>query len=181
RLFQAAQRARAKAERAASENRRLYRQAEESSHLKEEFLATVSHELRNPLNAILGWSRMLRAGQIPEAGVSKALETIERNARAQAQLIDDLLDVSRIITGKLRMDVRPADPNIFIEAAIEAVKPAAKAKGVRIQKVLDTAIAPVPGDPARLQQVVWNLLSNAIKFTQRDGRVQVRLERVNSH
>jgi PAS domain S-box-containing protein len=181
RLFEASKRAHADAERAANENEELYRQAEESSQLKEEFLATVSHELRNPLNAILGWSRMLRAGQVPADSVSKALDTIERNARTQAQLIDDLLDVSRIITGKLRMDVRPADPNLFIEAAIEAVRPAAEAKGVKVQKVVDTGIAAVPGDPTRLQQVVWNLLSNAIKFTARDGRVQVRLERVNSH
>ena len=181
RLYEASKRARAEAELAATENERLYRRALESSQLKEEFLATVSHELRNPLNAILGWSRMLRNGQIPEAGVSKALDTIERNARAQAQLIDDLLDVSRIITGKLRMDVRPADPNLFIEAAIEAVQPAADAKGVRMQKIMDTGMVPVPGDPIRLQQVVWNLLSNAIKFTARGGTVQVRLERVNSH
>lgn len=181
RLYEATRRARAEAELAASENERLYRRALESSQLKEEFLATVSHELRNPLNAILGWSRMLRKGQIPEAGVAKALDTIERNARAQAQLIDDLLDVSRIITGKLRMDVRPADPNMFIEAAIEAVQPAADAKGVRMQKIMDTGMVPVPGDPIRLQQVVWNLLSNAIKFTARGGIVQVRLERVNSH
>jgi len=181
RLYEAAQLARVEAERSAKENERLYRQAQESSQLKEEFLATVSHELRNPLNAILGWSRMLRGGQISPDGVSKALDTIERNARAQAQLIDDLLDVSRIITGKLRMDVRPADPNQFIEAAIEAVKPAAEAKGVRLQKVMDTGVLSVPGDPVRLQQVVWNLLSNAIKFTPRGGRVQVRLERVNSH
>lgn len=174
-------RARTEAEKAAADNERLYRQAQEASQLKEEFLATVSHELRNPLNAILGWSRMLRSGQVPENEVSKALETIERNARAQAQLIDDLLDVSRIITGKLRMDVRPADPNLFIEAAIDAVKPAAEAKGVRLQKIMDTSAVSVPGDPIRLQQVVWNLLSNAIKFTSRGGRVQVLLERVNSH
>jgi PAS domain S-box-containing protein len=181
RLYEAAKRARAEAELAAKENERLYRRALESSQLKEEFLATVSHELRNPLNAILGWSRMLRGGQIPEAGVAKALDTIERNARAQAQLIDDLLDVSRIITGKLRMDVRPADPNLFIEAAIEAIQPAADARGVRMQKIMDTGMVSVPGDPMRLQQVVWNLLSNAIKFTSRGGVVQVRLERVNSH
>lgn len=174
RLFEASQRA-------AAEKERLYRQAEEASQLKDEFLATVSHELRNPLNAILGWARMLRAGQIPAEGVPKALDTIERNARAQTQLIDDLLDVSRIITGKLRMDVRPTDPSLFIEAAIEAVQPAAEAKGVRIQKVMDTGGACVPGDPVRLQQVVWNLLSNAIKFTPRGGRVRVMLERVNSH
>lgn len=174
RLFEASQRA-------AAENEQLYRQAEESSQLKDEFLATVSHELRNPLNAIQGWAGMLRAGKIPQEGIPKALDTIERNARAQTQLIDDLLDVSRIITGKLRMDVRPTDPSFFIEAAIEAVQPAAEAKGVRIQKVMDTGGASVPGDPVRLQQVVWNLLSNAIKFTPRGGRVRVLLERINSH
>ena len=181
RLYEAAQRARTEAEKAAADNERLYRQAQEASQLKEEFLATVSHELRNPLNAILGWSRMLRSGQVSEDGVAKALETIERNAQAQTQLIDDLLDVSRIITGKLRMDVRPADPNLFIEAAIDAVKPIAEVKGVRLQKIMDTSAVSVPGDPIRLQQVVWNLLSNAIKFSDRGGRVQVRLERVNSH
>jgi PAS domain S-box-containing protein len=180
RLYEAAQRARAEAELAAEINERLYRQAEESSRLKEEFLATISHELRTPLNAILGWSRMLRTGLDP-ADAAKALDTIERNARAQAQLIDDLLDVSRIITGKLRMDVRPSDPNAFIEGAIEAVKPAAEAKGVRVQKIMDTGVVTVPGDPVRLQQVVWNLLSNAIKFTPRGGQVQVRMERVDSH
>jgi PAS domain S-box-containing protein len=180
RLFEAVERARAEAEAAAERNQRLYRQAEESSRLKEEFLATISHELRTPLNAILGWARMLRTG-LGEADSARALETIERNARAQAQLIDDLLDVSRIITGKLRMDVQAADPNSFIEAAIEAVRPAAEAKGVRVQKIIDTGLVTVQGDPVRLQQVVWNLLSNAIKFTPRDGRVQVRMERVNSH
>ena len=181
RLYESAEKARAEAEHSAAENERLYRQAEESSRLKEEFLATISHELRTPLNAILGWSRMLRSGQLSQEQSSKALETIERNARAQAQLIDDLLDVSRIVTGKLRMDVRAADPIAFIDAAIEAVRPAADAKGVRVQKIVDTGATSVPGDPVRLQQVVWNLLSNAIKFTPREGRVQVRLERVNSH
>jgi PAS domain S-box-containing protein len=181
RLYESAKKARAQAELAAAENEQLYRQAEESSRLKEEFLATISHELRTPLNAILGWSRMLRSGQLSEDQSSKALDTIERNARAQAQLIDDLLDVSRIVTGKLRMDVRPVDPIAFIDAAIEALRPAAEAKGVRVQKIVDTGAISVPGDPVRLQQVVWNLLSNAIKFTPRDGRVQVRLERINSH
>src|SRR6185436_6026993 len=166
---------------AEAETERLYRQAEESSRLKEEFLATISHELRTPLSAILGWARMLRLGQLTPDNTAKALDTIERNARAQAQLVDDLLDVSRIITGKLRMDVRPADPNAFIDAAVEAVRPAAEAKGVRVQKVMDTGLLSIPGDPVRLQQVVWNLLSNAIKFTPRDGRVQIRSERVNSH
>ena len=179
--LEATKKARAEAERAAAENERLYRQAEESSRLKEEFLATISHELRTPLSAILGWARMLRLGQLSPEDSAKALDTIERNARAQAQLVDDLLDVSRIITGKLRMDVRPSDPNSFIDAAVEAVRPAADAKGVRVQKVVDTGAILIPGDPVRLQQVVWNLLSNAIKFTPRGGRVQIRSERVNSH
>ena len=166
---------------AEAELERLYRQAEESSRLKEEFLATISHELRTPLSAILGWARMLRLGQLSQEHTAKALETIERNARAQAQLVDDLLDVSRIITGKLRMDVRPSDPSSFIDAAVESVRPAAEAKGVRVLKVMDTGPVSIPGDPVRLQQVVWNLLSNAIKFTPRGGRVQIRSERVNSH
>ncbi|MDX6696458.1 MAG: hypothetical protein QOF02_4061 [Blastocatellia bacterium] len=172
----------------AIENARLYREAqaarhaaEEASRLKDEFLATISHELRTPLTAMLGWAYLLRAGQLDEQGARGALETIERNARSQSQLIDDLLDVSRIITGKLRLDVRQIDPASFIGAAIEALRPAAEAKGVRIQKVMDTGISSIAGDPARMQQVVWNLLSNAIKFTPRGGRVQVRFERVNSH
>ena len=181
RLFEEAKRARREAEYAAAENENLYRKAEDSSRLKDEFLATISHELRTPLTAILGWARMLRSHQLSEQDYGKALETIERNAHAQAQLIDDLLDVSRIITGKLRMDVRPSNPNAFIEAAIEASTPAAVAKGVRIQKILDTGVLSVPGDPVRLQQIIWNLLSNAIKFTPRGGRVQIRLERINSH
>jgi PAS domain S-box-containing protein len=181
RLYEAAKKARTEAEQAAAANESLYRQAEESSRLKEEFLATISHELRTPLSAILGWARMLRMGQLSPENAAKALDTIERNARAQAQLVDDLLDVSRIITGKLRMDVRPADPKGFIDAAVEAVRPAAEAKGVRVQKVIDTGPISIPGDPVRLQQVVWNLLSNAIKFTPRGGRVQIRSERVNSH
>jgi PAS domain S-box-containing protein len=181
RLFESAKRAHAEAERAAGENERLYHEAQESSRLKDEFLATVSHELRTPLTAILGWAHMLRVGQFDANSATQAFETIERNARAQAQLIDDLLDVSRIITGKLRIDVRAVDPNSFIEAAVEAVRPAAEAKGVRLQKIIDTGAVSVAGDPVRLQQVIWNLLSNAIKFTPRGGRVQVRLERVNSH
>jgi hypothetical protein len=161
--------------------RRSAEELREANRLKDEFLATVSHELRTPLTAILGWAHLLRAGQLDKQSGNSALETIERNARAQAQLIDDLLDVSRIITGKLRLDVRQVDPGSFIEPAIEALRPAAEAKDVRIQKVMDTGIVSVAGDPARLQQVVWNLLSNAIKFTPKGGKVQVRLERINSH
>jgi PAS domain S-box-containing protein len=168
-------------ERLLESEREARREAEEASRLKDEFLANVSHELRTPLTAILGWAHMLRTGKFDADFALKAFETIERNARAQAQLIDDLLDVSRIVTGKLRIDVRPVDPNSFIEAAVEAVRPAAEAKGIRVQRVMDTGVLSVSGDPVRLQQVVWNLLSNAIKFTPRGGRVQVRLERVDSH
>jgi PAS domain S-box-containing protein len=163
------------------EQRRTAEELREANRLKDEFLATVSHELRTPLTAILGWAHLLRTGQLDDKSATGALETIERNARAQSQLIDDLLDVSRIITGNLRLDVRQLDPGSFIESAIDALGPAAKAKGVRIEKVLDSGVVSVAGDPSRLQQVVWNLLSNAIKFTPKGGRVQVRLERINSH
>ncbi len=163
------------------EQRRTAEELREASRLKDEFLATVSHELRTPLTAILGWSYLLRAGQLDTESAGGALVTIERNARAQSQLVDDLLDVSRIITGKLRLDIRHVDPGSFIESAIEALRPAAEAKNVRIQKVMDTGAISIAGDPARLQQVIWNLLANAIKFTPRGGRVQVRLERINSH
>ncbi len=174
RLYEAANKARADAEREAQ-------RAEESSRLKEEFLATISHELRTPLNAILGWTRILNAGKLPPEEARRALQTVERNARAQAQLIDDLLDVSRIITGKLRMDVRPTNPAAFAEAAIEAVQPAAVAKDIRIRKVFDANASTVAGDAVRLQQVVWNLLSNAVKFTAPGGRVEVSLQRIDSH
>lgn len=157
------------------------KEAETANRTKDEFLATVSHELRTPLNAILGWARLLRAGRLDQAGVTRAYETLENNARAQAQLIEDLLDVSRIISGKLRLDVRPLDLATVIEAAIETTRPAADAKGIRVVKVLDPLPSPVTGDGDRLQQVVWNLLSNAIKFTPKGGRVLIRLERVNSH
>jgi signal transduction histidine kinase len=156
-------------------------EAEAASRLKDEFLATVSHELRTPLTAVLGWIHILRGGKLDDAAATHALEIIERNARSQNQLIEDLLDVSRIITGKLRLDVRPVDAAAIIESAIEAVLPAAEAKEIRVQKILDTRMSSILGDPARLQQVIWNLLSNAIKFTPHGGRVLVRLERINSH
>jgi signal transduction histidine kinase len=155
--------------------------AEAANRLKDEFLATVSHELRTPLTAVLGWVHLLRAGHLDEKHSKRAVETIERNARSQVQLIDDLLDVSRIITGKLRLDVRPLDPATPVESAVEAVLPAADSKEIRIQKMLDTNLSSISGDAARLQQVVWNLLSNAIKFTPRGGRVAVRLARAESH
>ena len=156
-------------------------EAQNANRAKDEFLATVSHELRTPLNAILGWARLLRAGKLDGASVDRALETVERNAKAQAQLIEDLLDVSRVITGKLRLDVRPIELASVIEEAIDSIRPAADAKGIRLLSVLDPRASPVSGDAGRLQQVFWNLLSNAIKFTSRGGRVQVRLERINSH
>ena len=163
------------------ELRRALRRAEESNRLKDEFLATVSHELRTPLTAVLGWAHLLRSGQLDEESSARALETIDRNARAQNRMIEELLDVSRIITGKLRLDVRPVDLPLVVEEAVDSVRPAADAKAVRLQLVLDPQAGPVSGDPDRLQQVIWNLLSNAVKFTPKGGRVQVRLERINSH
>ncbi len=154
--------------------------AEEANRAKDEFLAMVSHELRTPLNAMLGWTRMLRAGGLAPARQEKALQTIERNALAQTQLIEDLLDVTRIITGKLRLTIGPVDFVHIIEAAVETVRPAADAKGVRLQVVLDPAAGNVTGDADRLQQIVWNLLSNAVKFTAKGGRVHVQLCREGS-
>ncbi|HXG67219.1 MAG TPA: PAS domain S-box protein [Blastocatellia bacterium] len=154
--------------------------AEAASRIKDEFLATISHELRTPLNAIMGWAEMLRRGRLDAPTSTRAFEAIERNARSQAQLIEDLLDVSRIITGKLRLNVQPVELAAVIDAAVDVIRPAADAKGVRLQVALDPLAGPVSGDPDRLQQVVWNLLSNAVKFTPKGGRVQVRLERVNS-
>ena len=156
-------------------------QAEEANRVKDEFLATLSHELRTPLNAILGWAVLLRQGHPDADTLGQALQVIERNARAQSQLIEDLLDISRIISGKLRLDVRPIDLFTVIRAGIDAVSPAAMSKEIRLQPVLDPTAGPIAGDPERLQQVMWNLLSNAVKFTPRGGRVQVRLARVRSH
>ncbi|HLL73915.1 MAG TPA: PAS domain S-box protein [Pyrinomonadaceae bacterium] len=164
----------------AIENARLYREAQEVNRLKDEFLATLSHELRTPLTAVLGWTRLLGTGQLDAETSRRAMETIERNAQSQVQLIDDILDVSRIIRGKLRLNVRPVELAPVIESAVDSVRPAAEAKGIRLQVVLDRQAGPVSGDPDRLQQVVWNLLSNAIKFTPKDGRVQVLLARVDS-
>jgi len=155
-------------------------EAERASRMKDDFLANLSHELRTPLNAIVGWTQVLRRRAMDDAEIRQGLETIERNARVQAQLIEDLLDMSRITSGKVRLDVQPVHPVSFIEAAVEAVRPAADARGIRLEKILDPAAGPISGDPQRLQQVIWNLLSNAIKFTPKDGKVQVLLERVNS-
>jgi len=155
--------------------------AERLSEVKDQFLATLSHELRTPLNAILGWAQVLRSSPKDKDDLLKGLETIERNARVQTQLIEDLLDMSRITSGKLRLEIQSIQPATFIEAAVETVHPAASAKGIALEAILDPAAGLIQGDPSRLQQVVWNLLANAIKFTPRDGRVQVVLERVNSH
>jgi signal transduction histidine kinase/CheY-like chemotaxis protein len=181
RLFEVAHRARESAEAMAEDNARLYKESQEASLLKDDFLAIVSHELRTPLNAILGWARMLRTGKLDDATDSQAIEIIERNARSQAQLIEDLLDVSRIITGKLRLEITAVEPVSIINMALDAVRPAAEAKSIRLQAVLDPWAGIVSGDPDRLQQVLWNLLSNAVKFTPKGGNVQVRLERVSSH
>jgi PAS domain S-box-containing protein len=156
-------------------------EAERVNRMKDEFLSTISHELRTPLNAILGWSQILTKSSDNPKDVLDGLAIIERNARMQASIIEDLLDMSRIISGKVRLDVQRVDLPLVVEAAIESVKPSADAKGIRLQKVLDPMESPVTGDPGRLQQVIWNLLTNAIKFTPRGGRVQVVLARVNSH
>ncbi len=156
-------------------------EAEAANRLKDEFLATLSHELRTPLTSILGWTRLLQTGDFDAEKSKRALETIERNARAQNQLIDDLLDVSRIITGKLRLDVSPVELSMVIEAAVDVVRPAAEARNIRLRMLLDPSAGAVSGDANRLQQVVWNLLTNAVKFTLKGGQVEVRLERVNSH
>jgi signal transduction histidine kinase/DNA-binding response OmpR family regulator len=150
-------------------------EAERANRTKDEFLATLSHELRTPLTAILGWTHLIRGGNLDTSMMARALETIERNARSQSQLIDDLLDVSRIITGKLSLDFHPVEVSSIIEATIDTVRPMAEAKSIRVQPLLKTSHCMVSGDPARLQQVVWNLFSNAVKFTPEGGHVEVGL------
>jgi signal transduction histidine kinase len=156
-------------------------QAEEANRLKDEFLATISHELRTPLNHMLGWVMMLRSGSLQAEKSAEALETIERNVRAQNRLVEDLLDVSRTVTGRMQLHIQPVAPAQLVEAALASVRPAAEAKGVRLQVALDSRPGTISGDPDRLQQVIWNLVSNAIKFTPKGGRVQARIERLNSH
>ena len=155
-------------------------QAEEASRLKEEFLATVSHELRTPLNAVVGWSRLLRSGRLDNDGLSHAVEVIERNAEAQRQIIEDLLDVSRIVTGKLRINTQPVDVLLVIHAAIESIRPAAEAKEIEITTHVEAPDTIVRADRERIQQVLWNLLANAVKFTPAGGVVDVYLERHES-
>src|SRR5262249_30908368 len=141
------------------------------------FLAMVSHELRSPLSPILAWARMLKVGRLTPEKEAAAFDAIERNATAQAQLVEDLLDVSRIVAGKLRLDVRPTELASVVDAAVEALRPSADAKHIRLSVAVDRRAGMVLGDADRLQQVVWNLVSNAVKFTPRGGRVEIALER----
>ena len=173
--------ANAERERLLASERAARSEAERTNRMKDEFLATLSHELRTPLNAVLGWASALRIGLPQPAELAEGLQAIERNARAQAQMIDDLLDMSGIISGKVRLDVQRLDLPAIVAASIDTVRATAVAKGVRLQVVIDPLNASISGDPGRLQQVFWNLLSNAIKFTPREGCVQVWLERVDSH
>jgi PAS domain S-box-containing protein len=159
----------------------LRARAEAANRTKDEFLATVSHELRTPLNAILGWITLLRKDQLDDQGIGKALETIERNARSQTKLIEDLLDISRITTGHLKLEAQSLDLPEVIRSTLESLHPAATARQINLHALFDNTAGPVLGDPQRMQQIVWNLLSNAIKFTPKGGHVQVQLERVNSH
>jgi PAS domain S-box-containing protein len=165
----------------ALENARLYVEARDANRMKDEFLAVLSHELRTPLNAIVGYARLLRGGILSgEKGV-RGLETLERNATWLTQIVEDVLDVSRIVAGKIRLDVQTVELPLIVDNAVGTVQPAADAKGVRLHTIIDPRVGPVSGDPDRLQQVVWNLLSNAVKFTPKNGRVQVRLELVDSN
>jgi len=156
--------------------------AQRAAHMKDEFLATLSHELRTPLSAILGWTQILRKQGIPKPeDFHRAMEIIERNTRAQTQLIDDLLDLSRVMSGRIRLDVQQIAIIDVVREAVESAEPTAQTKAVRLESILDPRGGMVSGDPARLQQVFWNLLSNAIKFTPKGGKVQVLLQRINSH
>jgi PAS domain S-box-containing protein len=161
--------------------RRLRTEAEEANRIKDEFLATVSHELRTPLTAIVGWSSMLKISKFDEKTTAHAIETIERNAKAQTEIIEDLLDVSRIITGKLRLEPGLVQLDSVIASALDAIRPTAETRGIEIKANIDPGASVVWGDPARLQQVMWNLLTNAVKFNAKGGSVEVRLQRVKSH
>ena len=165
-----------------TERERIARhEAENANRIKDDFLATLSHELRTPLSAIVGWTELLSRDDLAPSDRSRGVEVIARNARVQAQLIEDLLDMSRITSGKVRLDVREIDLPAAIRSALETVQPAADAREVRLVSVLDPRAGPVRGDPDRIQQVLWNLLSNAVKFTPRGGKVSIFLERVDSH
>ncbi|HEV8483029.1 MAG TPA: response regulator [Blastocatellia bacterium] len=174
-------RAEADREELLGKEQRAREDAQAANRAKDEFLAVVSHELRAPLNAMLGWARILRSTRIDEATTAHAIEIIERSARTQSKLIEDLLDTARIVSGKLRLDIQPVDLTAVIEDAVEVLHPAAQAKGIPIQMTLDGGREVITGDPDRLQQIVWNILSNAIKFTPHGGTVEVRLQRADPH
>jgi signal transduction histidine kinase/CheY-like chemotaxis protein len=172
----------------AMEGARLHREAEAArveaeaaNRAKDEFLSILSHELRNPLNAVSGWAKLLEGGQLSEEQSRRAIQIVVRNAAVQVRLIDDLLDMTSVVSGRMRLAVQAVDLRSVIEEAVDAVRPAADAKDIRLQVVIESPGAPVSGDPGRLQQVMWNLLSNAVKFTLKGGRVQVSVQRVNSH
>ena len=156
-------------------------EAERANRLKDEFLATLSHELRTPLNAVIGWARMLQSGRLDQASANHALEVIERNAWAQKQIIEDILDVSRVITGKLQLNLTPVDLVTIVDAALDAVRPAMEAKDIKIETLIDSSLRLVSGDPDRLQQVVWNVLSNAAKFTPAGGKVEIAVGQNKAH
>jgi PAS domain S-box-containing protein len=164
----------------ALENSRLYEEARTANRMKDEFLAVLSHELRTPLNAIVGYARLLRGGVLGGDKTTRGLEILERNATVLTQIVEDILDVSRIVSGKIRLDVQPVELSLVVDNAVATMQPAADARSVRLQVLIDPRVGPVAGDPERLQQVIWNLVSNAVKFTPRGGRVQVRVERVDS-
>ena len=164
--------------RAEQERAELLVREREANRLKDEFLATLSHELRTPLNAILGWTKLLRANAVPPPSIDRALEKVERNAQVQSRLIEDLLEVSRIVSGKLRLDYRPFDLIALCNTAVDSIRPAAESRGVTIERHFERAAMPTSGDPDRLQQVIWNLLSNAVKFTPSGGRVSIAARRV---
>jgi signal transduction histidine kinase/CheY-like chemotaxis protein len=159
----------------AAETAHLYEEAQEANRLKDEFLTTLSHELRTPLNAIVGWTHLLRSGALQGDETARAIETIDRNAKAQTQLISDVLDVSRIISGRLRLNVSPIRPSFVIEEAVESLRAAAEARRIKVRSVVEASAGPVLADPDRLRQIVWNLVSNALKFTPPEGQVQVQL------
>ncbi len=163
-----------------AQEREARKEAEEANRLKDEFLATLSHELRTPLNAMLGWAQLLRLQRLDEESYKRAVETIERNAKSLTQIIEDLLDVSGIVTGKLSLRIRPVDLIPILEASINTVRPAAQAKAIKLEFKLDPEVGLISGDATRLQQIIWNLLSNAVKFTPDGGRVQIQLRRMES-
>jgi signal transduction histidine kinase/ActR/RegA family two-component response regulator len=181
RLYEAARRDADERARLLAAEQAARTEVERVNMVKDEFLATLSHELRTPLNAVLGWANFLQSRGGDDADLHRGLETIVRNARAQAQLIEDLLDMSRIVSGKIRLDVQRLDLSPIVEAALDSVRPSIEAKQLRLRKTLDPNAGPIFGDPNRLQQIIWNLLSNAVKFTPRGGRLDVIVQRVNSH